>query len=166
MDSGDAIPAFAFLMEARHRATQPARPELCVGAIVVVSERLLVVQRGRPPGSGLWSIPGGRVESGETMCSAVEREVLEETGLSVVAGTLTGWVERIGGGYHFVIFDFRAEPREVSTLTSDGTPAITAGDDARAVAWVRAEELDSLPLVDGLAGFLADHGVICDGRVR
>jgi 8-oxo-dGTP diphosphatase len=153
------------LMEAAERPPQPSAPELCVGAIVVVSERLLLVQRGRPPAVGRWSVPGGRVESGETMASAVEREVLEETGLSVVVGEMTGWVERIGGGYHFVIFDFRAEPRDSTKLTAGELPAVTAGDDARAVAWVGGEELDSLALVDGLAGFLVDHGVVRGGRV-
>jgi 8-oxo-dGTP diphosphatase len=142
-----------------------AHPQLCVGAIVVVSERLLLVQRGRPPGAGLWSVPGGRVESGETMASALEREVLEETGLPVAAGALTGWVERIGGGYHFVIFDFRAQPRSLTALTAGELPVINAGDDARAVAWVGAAELASLELVDGLARFLVDHGVVRDGRV-
>jgi ADP-ribose pyrophosphatase YjhB (NUDIX family) len=99
------------------------------------------------------------------MASAVEREVLEETGLSVVVGEMTGWVEQLGGGYHFVIFDFRAEPRDLSKLTSGELPAVTAGDDARAVAWVGGAELDSLALVDGLAGFLIDHGVVRGRRV-
>jgi ADP-ribose pyrophosphatase YjhB (NUDIX family) len=147
-----------------------ARPELCVGAIVVVSERLLLVQRARPPGEGQWSIPGGRVESGETMAAAVEREVLEETGLSVVTGELVGWAERLGRGYHFVIFDFRAEPAYQGELPDAvemraGLPEVTPGDDARAVAWVAGDELESLELVDGLAGFFTDNGVVVGGHL-
>jgi len=129
-----------------------ARPELCVGAILVESERLLLVRRGRPPAAGLWSVPGGRVEPGETMAAAVVREVLEETALEVVCGPLVGWVERIGPGHHFVIFDF-----EVTLLGAD-TPR--AGDDAAEVAWVPLDEVENLPLVDGLAEFLAEHDVI------
>ena len=76
------------------------RPEVAVGAIAVDDDRLLLVRRGHGPAAGLWSVPGGRVEPGETLAEAVVRELGEETGLEGVAEQFVGWVERIGEGYH------------------------------------------------------------------
>lgn len=129
-----------------------ARPELCVGAVIVDDDRLLMVRRGRPPGVGRWSLPGGRVERGETMAEAVVREVAEETGVTCVCGELLGWVERIGDTFHFVILDFTA------TATSTDPPR--PGDDAAEAAWVPRSSLRSLDLVDGMVEFLINHGVI------
>jgi ADP-ribose pyrophosphatase YjhB (NUDIX family) len=129
------------------------RPELCVGAVVVDDGRLLLVRRGRPPGAGRWSVPGGRVEHGETVCEAVVREVAEETGLRCECGPLLGWVERIGEGFHFVILDFRAG-------LAAGNGAATAGDDAAEVAWVPLADIATVDTVDGLVDFLAEHGVL------
>jgi ADP-ribose pyrophosphatase YjhB (NUDIX family) len=125
--------------------------ELCVGAIVVDRGELLLVQRGRPPAVGQWSVPGGRVERGETMAAALVREVREETGLDVEPGPLVGWVERITADHHFVIFDF------VATVT--GRDGLTPGDDAAAARFVPLDGLGALPLVAGLVDFLADHGI-------
>lgn len=127
-------------------------PELCAGAVVVYDERLLLVRRGHGPAAGEWSVPGGRVQAGETMAEAVVREVLEETGVEVVCDELVGWVERFGDDHHFVIFDFRArvlDPREP-----------VAGDDAAEAAWVPLDDVVSLRLVEGLAEFLHQHGVL------
>jgi 8-oxo-dGTP diphosphatase len=132
---------------------EPTRPELCVGAVVVVEGRILLIRRGRPPGRDRWSLPGGRVERGETLAVALRREVLEETGVEVLAGDLVGWVERIAAGYHFVIFDFWAAP------AGSGAPAPVAGDDAAEARWVPLAALGSLALVDGLADFLDAHAV-------
>ena len=128
------------------------RPEVCVGAVVVVEDRLLLVRRGHGPGAGEWSVPGGRVEAGETLAEAVVRELLEETGVEAVCGELLGWVERIGEDHHFVILDFRC------TLLDDRPPV--AGDDAAEVAWVPLHDVAEHRLVDGLAEFLHDKGVI------
>jgi 8-oxo-dGTP diphosphatase len=128
------------------------RPELCVGAVAVEQDRILVVRRGQGPGAGLWSVPGGRVEGGETMAEAVVRELREETGLEGVCEDLVGWVERIGAGYHYVIFDFRVR------VTSRTPPS--AASDAAEAAWIPLRELAELPLVDGLVEFLRDHGVL------
>jgi 8-oxo-dGTP diphosphatase len=101
---------------------------------------------------GEWSIPGGRVERGETLAEAVVRELREETGIPGVCGELVGWVERPGAEHHYVILDFM-----VVALDS-GDP--TAGGDAAEAAWVPLYEVCSLRLVDGLAEFLHDHDIV------
>ena len=128
------------------------RAEVAVGAIVRRADELLLVRRGRPPAVGEWSVPGGRVEPGELLMEAVVRELHEETGLRGVCGPLVGWVERIGAGCHFVILDFEA------TVIGDSEP--TAGTDAAEARWWPVAEVAALPLVEGLAEFLYDHGVI------
>jgi len=123
-----------------------------VGAVAVDDDRLLLVRRGRAPGAGRWSVPGGRVEPGETLAEAVVRELAEETGLEGVCGSLVGWVERIGDDHHFVILDFAVEVLEPDRAAP--------GDDADEVAWVPLADVVDLTLVDGLAEFLHEHGVI------
>jgi 8-oxo-dGTP diphosphatase len=120
----------------------------CVGAIVHGADgRLLVIQRGHPPGEGMWSLPGGRVEPGETDAAAVVREVAEETGLRVEPGALIGSVDRAGPGG--VIYDIR----DYAATVTGGV--LRAGDDARAARWVDAEELAALPTTTGLIETLA-----------
>jgi ADP-ribose pyrophosphatase YjhB (NUDIX family) len=111
-----------------------------------------MVQRATPPQVGHWSLPGGRLEPGELVTAAVERELFEETGLRVRCGPLLGWAERRGDGYHFVILDFE--------VTTDGRDQAVAGGDAAAVAWIPVADVTALTLVDGLAAFLVDHGVL------
>ena len=131
------------------------RPEVAVGALAVDHGRLLCIRRGHGPGAGLWSLPGGRLEVGETLYEAVVREVMEETSLEVVVDRFVGYVERMGDGYHFVILDFA-----VTLLDLDADPV--AGDDAAEAAWVPFEDLGDLRLVDGLYDFLRDHDVLPD----
>ena len=131
------------------------RPEVAVGALAVDHGRLLCIRRGHGPGAGLWSLPGGRLEAGETLYEAVVREVMEETALEVVVDRFVGYVERMGDGYHFVILDFA-----VTLLDLDADPV--AGDDAAEAAWVPFEDLGDLRLVDGLYDFLRDHDVLPD----
>jgi ADP-ribose pyrophosphatase len=64
----------------------PENPQVAVGAIVIKDGRVLLVKRSQPPSKGLWAIPGGRVELGETLKEAAEREIIEETGLTIRAG--------------------------------------------------------------------------------
>ncbi len=128
------------------------RPETAVGAVVLDGDRLLLIQRGRGSAQGEWSVPGGRVEFGETLARAVEREVAEETGLAVRCGAYIGFVERIGPDHHYVIHDFHAE------LTGPAGP-LRPDDDAADAAWVPMAELDTWPLVDGMLDFLRDHGI-------
>ena len=128
-------------------------PQICVGAVVIEDGRLLLIRRGRGPAEGEWSVPGGRVESGELLAEAVVRELAEETGLEGVCGELIGWVERVGADYHFVILDFA-----VTLLDPEAEP--TAGDDAREAAWVPLHDVADFQLVEGLAEFLHDHEII------
>jgi 8-oxo-dGTP diphosphatase len=120
--------------------------------MAVVEERILMIRRGRGPAQGKWSVPGGRVEGGETLAEAVVRELREETGLEGVCESLIGWVERIAEGSHYVILDFSV------TVIDDREPV--AGDDAAEAAWVPLDEVADLDLTEGLAEFLHDHGFI------
>jgi 8-oxo-dGTP diphosphatase len=133
------------------------RPELSVGAVVVHDGSLLLVRRGHGPAAGQWSVPGGRVEQGEMLAEAVVREVLEETGLECVCGELLGWVEILPTEQpeaipHFVVLDF------VATVLEHGEPV--AGDDAAEVRWVPVDDVLELNLVEGIAEFLHEHGII------
>jgi ADP-ribose pyrophosphatase YjhB (NUDIX family) len=93
------------------------------------------------------------------MTDAVVREVAEETGLTVECGPLVGWVERIGPGFHFVIFDFLAAPVAAPTGGPDAL-RLTAGDDAGHARWVPFDDLHTMDLVPGLLGFLLEHSVV------
>ena len=129
----------------------------CVGAVVRDTEgRLLLVRRANEPGRGLWSVPGGRVEPGETSPEAVVREVAEETGLAVVVTGLAGVVERAApGGGVYVIEDFTAR-----LAPGEDPNGLRSGDDASDAAWVPVGELDRLPCVDGLLEALREWRAI------
>lgn len=129
----------------------------CVGAIVIdESGRLLLVRRGHEPGAGLWSIPGGRIEAGETDAEALVRELREETGLTVRPGKLAGRVTRPGGpGTVLDIRDYFA-----TIADSSETIPLKAGDDAAEARWVHPAEIPELSLTDGLAEALTDWGVL------
>ena len=125
-----------------------------MGALVHDDEgRLLVVRRGRPPGEGQWSVPGGRVEPDESDQQAVAREVLEETGLHVAVGLRVGTVQRPGpDGTLFDIRDYACSLRVATTPV--------AGDDATEVRWSGRRQLEALDLVDGLWDSLAEWGML------
>ena len=119
-------------------------PVVAVAAIVFdAAERVLLIERGRPPGVGLWSVPGGKLEHAETLAQAVAREVREETGLVVEVGGLACVVERISDDFHYVILDYLAR-------VIGGPPAPVPGDDVRDARWVAPDELAALPLTEGL----------------
>ena len=128
-------------------------PVLAVGAVAVVDDRVLMIRRGHGPAAGEWAVPGGRVEAGELLESAVVREVAEETGLDVVVDELLGWVERFDGDTHYVILDFR-----VTVLDPDRS--LQARDDAAEAAWIPIAELDDYTIVEGLLDFLREHAVL------
>ncbi len=120
----------------------------CVGAVVKdEAGRLLLIKRGHEPGAGLWSLPGGRIEPGETDQQAVAREILEETGLQVTCGRLVGTAELPG------LDGAMIDVRDYLAVVTGGE--LAAGDDAADVRWATAAELARLPLTKGLAEFLA-----------
>jgi 8-oxo-dGTP diphosphatase len=128
-------------------------PEVAVGAVCVHDDALLLIRRGRGPAAGEWSVPGGRVQRGETLHEAVVRELAEETGLEVVVDRFLGWVERIDDAYHYVILDF-------AVTALDPARAPVAGDDASEAAWVPRPQVSDLRLVDGLYDALRDWAVL------
>jgi ADP-ribose pyrophosphatase YjhB (NUDIX family) len=125
---------------------------LCVGVVDVEQGALLLVRRGHEPGAGRWSVPGGRVEKGETLRQAAEREAREETGLALEIGDLLGTTEIATAEERFVICDFLASRQNV-----DETPR--AASDAELVRFVPLQSVGDLDLVDGLGEWLRNHGV-------
>jgi ADP-ribose pyrophosphatase YjhB (NUDIX family) len=132
--------------------TYPDRPHLAVSAAILREGRVLLVRRGRAPALGLFTLPGGGVEAGETLAEAVVREVREETGMTVepfapaghrevVVRDAANRVER-----HFVIFAFAA--RWIA-----GEPALN--EELMEARWVAPGELAGLPTTEGLAGIVA-----------
>jgi 8-oxo-dGTP diphosphatase len=120
----------------------PKSPQTAVGAIVIRDSMVLLVRRRHGPGEGLWAIPGGRVELGETLQQAAEREVMEETGVTIRAGDpmyAFDLIERDDAGrvrFHYVIVDLMAD-----YVSGEPQPS----DDACEARWVAPEEMDTLP---------------------
>jgi 8-oxo-dGTP diphosphatase len=155
-----------------------------VGAVIKDDQgRLLLIKRGHEPGAGLWSLPGGRIEPGETDAQALVREMREETGLVVEAGPLLGSVRRpapggpaaaggqespaaaggqespaAAGGQESTVLDIR----DYTATITGGT--LRAGDDAADVRWVAVGELPRLPITEGLVEALTSWGVLGHGR--
>jgi 8-oxo-dGTP diphosphatase len=120
------------------------RPQLAVSAAIFRDGKVLLVRRARPPAKGLHSLPGGRVEFGETMARALHREVAEEVGLTVEIVGLAGWREVIPaqpGQGHFVVMSFAA--RWVA-----GEPVLN--DELDAFSWVAPELPSELRPTEGL----------------
>lgn len=126
----------------------------CVGAVVIDDAgRFLLVRRANPPAQGLWSIPGGRVEPGETDESAVVRELLEETGLVGHVVREVGSVERDApSGGTYVIRDF--------LLAVDDVQPMAAGDDAADAAWFDPRDLEGLATSPGLVDALREWDLL------
>lgn len=117
-----------------------------VGALIFDAGRVLLVERGREPLAGYWSLPGGGVEAGERLEDAVAREVLEETGLNVRVESIATVFERImpdpGGAceYHYVLIDFYC-------AVQGGV--LQPGDDSASVAWFEVGSLGALRMTEG-----------------
>jgi ADP-ribose pyrophosphatase YjhB (NUDIX family) len=141
----------------------PDAPRVGVGAIVLHEGRVLLVRRGRAPALGLWSVPGGLVELGETTVDAARREVEEETGLDVRIAGLVGVLDRVTRDadgrvrYHWVLVDYLAYPQSNDT--------ITAGSDAAEVRWVTIDEVERLPITEGLADMIKRAAALAGGGV-
>jgi 8-oxo-dGTP diphosphatase len=121
----------------------PDTPLVGVGAIIIEDGRVVLVKRGHSPLQGKWSIPGGVLEVGETLRTAVVREAREETGLTIEPGELLGVFERVVPDeqgrmrYHYVLIDFLCR-----RVAGD----LIAADDAEEAVWFRREELTGLEL--------------------
>jgi 8-oxo-dGTP diphosphatase len=125
----------------------------CVGAVATDEQgRLLMIKRGHEPGAGLWSIPGGRIEPGETDAEALVREMLEETSLTVAVGRRLGRVRRpfLDGA----VIDIR----DYAVTVTGGT--LRPGDDAADARWIAAADLNSLEITEGLIDALTEWGVL------
>ena len=124
----------------------PDRPILGVGALIFREDCILLVERGKEPLKGYWSLPGGVVEVGETLEQAVRREVREETHLEIEIVDVIEIFERImrdGAGlpeYHYVLIDYLCRAGEGEAL---------AASDVAHVAWVRRNELDLYKITEG-----------------
>ena len=124
----------------------PKRPLVGVGALIFRRGRILMARRGKEPLKGWWSLPGGALETGETLDHAVRREVLEETSLIVEPVRVFEIFERImrdaqgATEYHYVLIDYLCR-------IIGGEPA--AGDDVCRVEWMRLADLRGLQITEG-----------------
>ncbi|MGH8912744.1 MAG: NUDIX hydrolase [Acidimicrobiia bacterium] len=125
------------------------RPIPGVGVAVMDGDRILLIQRGRPPGRGLWAVPGGKVELGERLVDTARREVLEETGLDVEIGDVVWVGESIGPGHppewHYTLIDF---------LGSAVGGRLQPGDDAAVAEWFSLSAARDLPLTPTMSPLL------------
>jgi 8-oxo-dGTP diphosphatase len=132
--------------------TYPAQPYVAVSAAIFRDGRVLIVRRAHPPAAGLYTLPGGVVEIGETLAEAVMREVREETALEVEPLMLAGYREviaRDGNGRverHFVILPFAAR-----WLAGE----ITLNEELAEAHWLEPPELSGLATTDGLSEIVA-----------
>jgi len=129
----------------------PTSPRVAIGAVVIEGDKVLLVRRNQNPAKGLWAIPGGSVKLGETLQEAAEREIKEETGITIRAKTpcytfdVIERDEQLGIRFHYVIVDLTAD-------YVSGEPV--AGDDASEARWVPLNGLEDLPISEHTKSFL------------
>ena len=129
----------------------PDYPRVGVGAVILHSDRVLLVRRGKSPSFGKWTLPGGLVELGETTVEAIAREIMEECGIKIrvvdVAGVITRVVkdddDRIR--YHYVLVDYLAYPDSMD---------VVAGSDAAEAQWFEIEQVGDLDTTHGLVDMI------------
>jgi 8-oxo-dGTP diphosphatase len=125
-------------------STSPPRPQLAVSAAIFRDGKVLLVRRARSPAKGFYSLPGGRVEFGESLHTALHREVDEETALRIEIVGLAGWREVLpaaSGGGHYLIMSFAAR-------WAKGEPVLNEEHDD--FKWLSPHELGDLKLTGGL----------------
>lgn len=134
------------MLAAQDDRRYPRFPLLGVGALIFERDHILMAQRGKQPLAGQWSLPGGLVETGESLTEAVRRETREETGLEIEPLGVLEIFERIMRSaegaveYHYVLIDY------ICRATGG---SLAAGDDARHVQWVRRRDLAALDITEG-----------------
>ena len=124
--------------------SQPLHPQLAVSAAIFRDGKILLVRRARAPAKGFYSLPGGRVEFGETLHAALHREVAEETGLTIDIVELAGWREVVPsatGGGHYLIMSFAARWRSGEVILNEEL------DDHQ---WLAPDALGALKVTGGL----------------
>ena len=122
----------------------PARPQLAVSAAIFRDDKILLVRRARSPAKGFYTLPGGRVEFGESLHAALHREVDEETGLKIEIIGLAGWREVLpgaGGGGHYLIMSFAASWAAQEPVLND------EHDDFK---WLAPDAIGDLKVTGGL----------------
>ena len=135
----------------------PDRPVVGIGAVVIRDGKVLLIRRGVAPGKGLWAVPGGSLELGETLQQGAEREILEETGITIRAREpiyAFDFFERDPDGrirFHFVIVDLAAD-----YIRGD----VKGADDALEARWLAPGELDHLPVSKNTLKLLRAAGFI------
>ncbi|HEX3115999.1 MAG TPA: NUDIX hydrolase [Bradyrhizobium sp.] len=125
-------------------ASPPPHPQLAVSAAIFRDDRILLVRRARSPARGYYSLPGGRVEFGETLHAALHREVDEETALKIQIIGLAGWREVVpgaGGGGHYLIMSFAAR-------WTSGEPVLN--DELDDFRWLAPDAIGDLKVTSGL----------------
>jgi 8-oxo-dGTP diphosphatase len=133
-------------------ARYPERPVVAVGVLLLDGERVLLVERATPPQVGKWTVPGGKVELGETLEEAAARELREETGLACELGPIVEVLDRVlrdGEGrveYHYVILDL---------LGTRPRGELRAGSDCADARWVEVARLGEYATTDGLGPVIA-----------
>jgi 8-oxo-dGTP diphosphatase len=127
----------------------PLVPSIGVGGVLFNRhEQVLLIKRNQPPARGLWSIPGGRMESGESLVAACRREFYEETNLDVQVKHVVAVVERRQEGFHYVIIDFWVQ------LADENKSFPIAQSDVAEAKWINLDDLGSYSLVVGLADII------------
>jgi 8-oxo-dGTP diphosphatase len=135
-----------------------SRPQLAVSAVIFRDGKVLLVRRSRSPGKGFYSLPGGRVEYGESLHAALSREVDEETGLKIEILGLAGWREVLpGSGSHYVIMSFAARWAGREPVLNE------EHDDFK---WLQPGHFGDLKLTDGLLEIVEAARLVVQGTSK